>query len=196
MEDLYDEREVLKGIATGDAAAFARLYRHYWNEVYTLALSFLKSPQQAEDAIQEVFVKLWNKRDTLLLLQDFRPYFLAMTRHAVIDAMRRRRRHILIQGTALLVVSATDYTQEDIFNSKEAARLVQEALSNLPGRQRLIFSLSREQGLTHGQIAALLQLSRKTVANLMTQILNHIREHLSRKGYLPCMILLVIDRYF
>jgi RNA polymerase sigma-70 factor (ECF subfamily) len=189
---LYAERELLEGIAAGDQQAFAQLYRHYWNEIYHLALSFLKSPAQAEDTIQEVFVKLWHKRETLPALQDFRPYFMVMVRNEIINTLRRNHRHLLIQGMEPVIIPTEGSPQEALMNSKEATALVKEALSSLPVRQQQIFNLSREQGLTHEQIAQQMQMSKKTVANLITLTLNHIREHLSREGYLPELLFLVI----
>ncbi|MGO4289000.1 RNA polymerase sigma factor [Chitinophaga sp. RAB17] len=192
----YNEKEFLNAIAEGDDVAYAQLYRHYWNEVYSLALAFLKSPALAEDTIQEVFVKLWLKKESITEWKDFRAYFMAMVRNEIINTLRQGKRHMLIRNINPEIETTQSSPQEELLRSKEAATLIQEALSSLPVKQQTAFSLSRTNGLTHDQIAAQMQLSKKTVANLITLALNHIRDYLHRKGYLLEVLLVAISLLF
>ncbi len=96
-DNFQDEYGILTGMAAGSSTAFAALHRRYWNDIYSLALSFLKSPHAAEDIVQEVFVKLWLRRETLPEVREFRPYAMVMARNEIISAMRkdavRQKRH-------------------------------------------------------------------------------------------------------
>jgi len=192
----YNGKEFLDAVAGGDEQAYAQLYRHYWNEVYSLALSFLKSPALAEDTIQEVFVKLWLKRESIHEWKDFRAYFMTMVRHEIINTMRQGKRQLLIRNLGAGIGITGFSPQEELLQQKEVAALIQTALSTLPAKQREAFLLSRTNGLTHDQIAVTMQLSKKTVANLITLALNHIRDYLNKKGYLTELLLAAICLFF
>ncbi|NLR63327.1 sigma-70 family RNA polymerase sigma factor [Chitinophaga varians] len=192
----YNGKEFLNAIAGGDELAYAQLYRHYWNEVYSLALSFLKSPALAEDTIQEVFVKLWLKKENIPEWKDFRAYFMTMVRHEIINTMRQGRRQMLIRDLGPGEDVAAPSPQEALLQHKEAAGLIQTALNGLSAKQREAFLLSRTNGLSHDQIAAHMQLSKKTVANLITLALNHIRDFLNQQGYLTELLLVAVCLFF
>lgn len=181
-EDLFQEEYgMLMEMAEGNAAAFAALHRRYWNEIYSLALSFLKFPEAAEDIVQEVFVKLWLRREALPEVREFRPYVMVMARNEIISAMRkdavRQKRH-----DRFLADSGPLHTDAPGVPVSETERLVREALNGLTEKQREIFALSREEGLSHDMIAARTGLSRKTVSNTITIVLNHLRTSLARHG--------------
>ncbi|MBO9732108.1 MAG: RNA polymerase sigma-70 factor [Chitinophaga sp.] len=198
MSDIssYNEKEFLDAIAGGDEQAYAQLYRHYWNEVYSLALSFLKSPALAEDTLQEVFVKLWLKRESIHEWKDFRAYFMTMVRHEIINTMRQGKRQLLIRDLHAGVDAVEAAPPEALLHSKETIALLQNAVNTLPVKQREVFLLSRTNGLTHDQIAAQMQLSKKTVANLITLALNQIREYLNQQGYLIELLLVAACLFF
>lgn len=198
MSDIssYNEKEFLNAIAGGDEQAYVQLYRHYWNEVYSLALSFLKSPSLAEDTLQEVFVKLWLKRESIREWKDFRAYFMTMVRHEIINTMRQGKRQLLIRDLPPDIDAAGTSPQEELLHSKETVALLQSAVNTLSAKQREVFLLSRTNGLTHDQIAEQMQLSKKTVANLITLALNQIREYLSQQGYIMEFILVAIFLFF
>jgi len=182
MTNLYNEAEVLLRIQSGDEQAFELLYRHYWNDLYSLALAFLKSPALAEDCIQEVFVKLWIRREMILKAKEFRSYFFAVARNEIIDTLRRNRSRVLLRHIDTIEISGGP-GQGNPVAEKEISLLIRTSLAALPEKQQQIFLLSREQGLTHAEIARQLQISLKTVANVITLVLNHIRERLASHGY-------------
>lgn len=174
--------ELLVRTADGDETAFAQIHQHYWNEIYALALAFLKSPAIAEDIIQEVFIKLWLKRTQLTDIQEFTPYLMVMVRNEIIshlrkDATRQKQLQQYISGAA----AAQELPAASI---AETTAVIHSALAQLPPKQQQIFAMSREQGLSHEAIAAQTGLSKKTVANTITIALNAIRTYLHRNGYL------------
>lgn len=172
---------MLTDMAAGSSTAFAALHRRYWNEIHSLALSFLKSPPAAEDIVQEVFVKLWLRREALPEIREFRPYLMVMVRNEIISAMRkdavRQKRH-----DRFLSELGPLHTAGPAAPVSETERVVRAALDALPAKQREIFALSREEGLPHEQIAERTGLSRKTVSNTITLVLNHLRIALSKHG--------------
>lgn len=174
----YDERETLCELADGSEQAFVRIFDEYSPKVYRVALKFLDSGEAAEEVVQEVFMDIWLRKEKMTEILNFGAYLNGMVRKQVYDAYRRK--------TAFSqVVNELSYRGEQSHNETETAmqeteyeRLLQEAVGQLPGHQREIFRLAREEGLTHEEIASRLNLSRLAVKAHMKRILRFIRARL------------------
>lgn len=183
MDEKADSvKELLRRIAGGDEEAFAALHQYYWNEIYSLALAFLKSPDAVEDVLQEVFVKLWLKRTSLTAIQDFTPYLMVMVRNEIISEMRRNT--VRQQRMEQYLADSGALVQVPRMPTGETAILISTALARLPAKQQQIFILSREEGLSHEIIAQKTGVSKKTVSNTITIVLNHLRTFLRHQGHL------------
>lgn len=179
---MFNEPELLIRVSHGDEHAFEEIHRHYWNEVYSLSLAFLKSHQAAEDNVQELFTKLWIKRASLPGIQNLRSFILVSTRNQLITALRKLKK--LERDESSFLLSVNQYSDENIpMELYETIRLIGEAVSRLTPQQQHIFNLSREEGLDHAAIAERLGLSKKTVSNTITIILAHIRQYLYKRGH-------------
>ncbi|RZS68957.1 RNA polymerase sigma-70 factor (ECF subfamily) [Pseudobacter ginsenosidimutans] len=179
----HKERTLLSLIAAGDEAAFRELHDLYWNEVYSLAIAFTKSPQVAEDMVQEVFIRLWMKRDALGHVENFNAFFRIMVRNQLISALRKNKKQE--KDLQAFINTANPVELHSIAPEvKEAISLVSKTISKLPDRQQQIFRMSREEGLSHDDIAARLNLSKKTVSNTITIILALIRKQLYKNELL------------
>jgi RNA polymerase sigma-70 factor (ECF subfamily) len=174
----YNETELLLRIAEGDKAAFKELHDHYWNNLYSVALSFLKSPDWAMDVIQEVFLKLWERRHKLSEIDHFKPYLFVSTRNELLTALKSSTRQAQLQEKYAQRMPGHFMLPDQVLSVKELEGLVTSAVAQLPEQQRTIYRLTREQGLSHDEIAEQLGIARKTVANNMTKALNQIREYL------------------
>jgi RNA polymerase sigma-70 factor (ECF subfamily) len=174
----YNETELLLRIAEGDKAAFKELHDHYWNNLYSVALSFLKSPDWAMDVIQEVFLKLWERRHKLSEIDHFKPYLFVSTRNELLTALKSSTRQAQLQEKYAQRMPDHFMLPDQVLSVKELEGLVASVVAQLPELQRTIYRLTREQGLSHDEIAGQLGIARKTVANNMTKALNQIREYL------------------
>jgi len=179
----YEEKELLIRIAAGDKNAFREVYRHYLNDTYSLALTFLHAPQAAEDIAQELFIKLWLKKEQLPSIENFRAYLLVSLRNMLINELEKmKNRAAHEQQSRLLVYSPA--TPEDEAEAANLRLLVQQALSRLSPQQQTVYRLSREQGMDISGISRELQLAPKTVSNILSQVLRHLRSFLHEYGYL------------
>lgn len=174
---LHKEKALLNLIAAGDEAAFKELHDLYWNDVFSLALAFTKSPQAAEDLVQELFIKLWMKRDALGHVDNFRAFFRIMVRNHLISALRKTKKQ---EKDLQAFIKVANPVEPHLITPEvnEATRLISAIIANLPHRQQQIFRLSREEGLSHDEIASTLNVSKKTVSNTITIILGLIRKQL------------------
>lgn len=194
MDAIADEKALLLLVAEGDRGAFKSLYDHYWNDLYSLALSFLKSPDWAQDTVQDLFLKVWVKRDSLTAIEKFNAYIFIMLRNEIISALRHRDRTLKlyqqyqrrIPADFLLPgvpggLHASPAPDSDL-DLRELERLIRRAVAQLPPPQGLLIELTREQGLSHDEIAGRLGMARKTVSNTLTKALNNIRKYLREHG--------------
>ncbi|NML23051.1 RNA polymerase sigma-70 factor [Pseudoflavitalea sp. G-6-1-2] len=178
-DPIHTEKELLSLIAAGDEYAFKALHSLYWNEVYSLAIAFTKSPSTAEDIVQEVFLKLWIKRHSLDHIANFRAYFMIMVRNELISALRKNKKQEKDLQVFIKTAAPADI-QPHHSDIGAASELVKESLQQLPERQQQIFRMSREEGMDHNAIADELNLSKKTVSNTITIVLAHIRKQLHK----------------
>lgn len=187
----YDEPQVIQLIASGDEQAFEQLFRHYRNKSYHIALTYMSSPELAEDVLQEFFLKLWKQRASLTHIERFEQYFFVMLRNMLISALRQADRQQKIQE----YIRQSDLLQPTPHQLTEAGdlqQIIRSTLENLPEKQQTIYRMSREQGLSHHEIGASLQLSPRTVSNTISIVLNHLRDALKEKGYLPETVIAAI----
>jgi RNA polymerase sigma-70 factor (ECF subfamily) len=164
---------LLAAIATGDETAFERLFRAWYGRLADHALRMTRDRDRAEDAVQEVFVALWNGRDRLPEPAALAGYLHRAVRNRALNQLRATKGdRVDPDGLAALAVAPTALRS---LESEELGRAVVAALEALPPRTREIFLLSREQGLTYREIAATLEISVKTVETLMGRALRELR---------------------
>lgn len=187
FESLNNERELLKRVAEGDQRAFETLYRIYRDKSLSVIQMFLKSYSEAEDILHDIFIQLWSGRKHLQNVEDFDAYLFISIRNSIMKRLLKKDR--LEKDLARYHLERQHWagsSQKPEIN--DVRKLVHEALLQLPEQQRKIYSLSRNEGLTHHQISGLLQISPKTVANTLSLVLNHIRAFLSQHGYVLAAI--------
>lgn len=172
-----EERRVLKLLAQGNAFAFTLLFDHYRNRVYAVALKFLKSPEFAEEIVQEVFLKVWTKRQDLINVLNFEAYLFTIARNIVFDFLKD------LAKEAVKKKDLTNLLREVVgpdqpFIEEQYRQLLQDVVSRLPPQQKQVFRLARVEGLSHQAIAEELHISRLTVKAHMAKALQTIRQNL------------------
>lgn len=195
---LYNERELLLQIAEGNQDAFERLYRHYRNKAYTIALTYLTVPEEAEDVLQECFLKLWYNRQRLTEIEEFDKYLFIVLRNMLISALRKTatQQKIIQQVKQTTVLQPGKLSGIELAESARLQETIREVIAKLPAKQQDIYKMSREEGMSHAEIAKALQISDRTVSNLLSIILNQLRSALRAQGYLPETILAALIVFF
>ncbi len=190
----YDDVLLLQQVATGDQVAFSVLFERHRDKLYDYLFDITKSREIAEELLIDVFMKLWLGREleAMRTLPPEQRRELAPQIHHLDAFMQKvahnkalnflstaaRRKH-LQKLVAYEMARSVDNTAETSMADKEYQELLQEALLQLSPQRRLVFTMSREQGLSHDEIARELQLSRQTVKNYMTDAIKTIRDFLS-----------------
>jgi len=177
-----------------DQAAFKELYNIYSKRLYGFAFRFLKNKEQSEEVVQESMLNLWINRARLNENYPIAPYLFTITRHLVSNSLRH-----MISSKAVLeklwesVTYLHNETEEQI-NLNDLQEFAADALKQLPKQQQLIFRLSREEGLSHHEIATRLQISKNTVKNHMVSALKNLRTQFSDYDVI-CLLFILYTFY-
>lgn len=177
-------------VAQGDEAAFRQLFDRYWDNIYGVALAFTKSPTIAEEIVQDVFLKIWLKRDKLPAIEKFDAYLFMVARNHILNKLRKKVKEEPLLDSSLDQIEESANTPESLVVTKEYERLVRQAVEQLPPQQRLIYNLSRQQGLSQEEIAASLHISRHTVKSHMNKALQVIRSFLRMHAEIETLVLI------
>lgn len=189
--DSYNEYDLLRQLGTGSEYAFTRLFNKYRGTIYGVALKFLRSPVLAEEIVQDVFLKVWHKREEIALVKRLDAYLFIMARNIIFDRMKKISYEAADEISNLKEQSSADDT-EYLVRQHQCQELLQQAINMLPVQQRQVYRFAKLEGLSHEIIAEKMQLSRHTVKKHMAMALQTIRKHIeSHLHYLPLLPLAI-----
>jgi len=189
--NLHTEKELLHLAADGDEAAFIELFNSYKNKLYSFLLRTTKSEEQSLDFVQDVFMKLWINRAQLSTIDNFSSYIFRAAQNRAINCFKRSMTEYCILKKNPVALMADDSIEANLEYKLLQIKL-NEVVKKLPPQQRLVYMLSREQGLRHEEIAKQLNLSTSTVKNHMVQALKTIKEFLRNNMELNEVLLLIL----
>lgn len=177
-EILMSEQELIERLSIGDKQAFTTLYKQYWSQVYHFSRLYLQSVDEAEEVVQEVFVKLWENRMTLRNEGKLSAYLFIITRNLIFNQFRRSFNEEEYQRT-LMTAYEQSYNMEQEFVAADLKNYIQQIVAELPPRQQEVFRMSREQHLPYKEIAKQLGISEKTVERHINEALKFLKRNLA-----------------
>lgn len=157
-------------------AEFEELFRTYYADLVAFAARMAGSTDAAEDLVQEVFVAIWRRRAELPPATVSRAYLYKAVRHRALNALRHDR---IVRDSAEPPEHSFVASAEDDLIHNETESMVRAAIARLPERARLMFTLSRDEGLTYAEIASVTGVSVKTVETQMGRALRALRQSLA-----------------
>jgi len=178
LEPLYNEKELLSKTAGSDERAFEAIVDHYWNKIYSIALVFTKSPELAKDIVQEVFMKVWSGREGLPEIKKFDAWLFIVARNEILNSMRKNRPLYPVDLYIAQQNRENAFSPEEALGFKQLQELIKKGVELLPPQQKLIFKMSREQGISHEKICEELHLARSTVKNALVKALVFLRNYI------------------
>jgi RNA polymerase sigma-70 factor (family 1) len=185
------EKGLLSQIINGDADAFAEVYELYKDRIFAFAFTLTKSKEIAEEATQEVFLKLWERRNQIDTNYPLTPYIKKITYNYIVSFFRKVKLDRQLQQNLYTNMEALRNTNEDELLQKELNKLYQQAIEQLPQQKRKAYILSREQHLSYEEIALQMGISKNTVRNHMTEAIQFIRNYITNHTDLACLILAI-----
>jgi len=184
------EEEMLR-IANEDEQAFAGLFHRYRDKIYSVAFKLTGSSFIAAEVVQEVFLKIWTRRQTLPGISDFESYLFIMARNCVFTSLRKAARQQSTESDWNLMVGDTEISADNKFIANEYTTLLQEAVDTLPFHQRQVYLLSHEEEMTRSEIAELLQISPETVKSHLARASRTVRAFCASRLGITTFLLLI-----
>ena len=193
-DNFSEERSLILRLIEGDEDAFCELYATYKNRLIYFAMRFLKSREYAEDVFQDAFTVVWQSRRFINPDASFSSYLYTIMRNRILNQLRNAANEEKLKESILS--QALDYTEdtkrEVMLNDLKS--LISHALQQLTTRQREIFEMSREDQLSHKEIADKFGISINTVQEHISTSLKLIRTYLikySGSEYVDLLLLLI-----
>ncbi len=180
--DTNTEEEILSLLQEGNEYAYELVFRRYYVSLCGFATRFVKQPETAEEIVQDVFLKLWEKRKLLKINVSLKSYLFRAVYNSCNNHLTRQK----IKNKYLLFAKESD-SYEDWFQNpiltkltyKELDEKINEAIDRLPRACKNIFKMSRIEGLKYTEIASQLDISIKTVETQISRALTRLRKELA-----------------
>jgi RNA polymerase sigma-70 factor (ECF subfamily) len=173
---LYSDEKLMQEIRADNMYAFDALYVKYCKRVYKFAYSILKTREETENLMQDVFLNLWENRHKVEKDSSVKSYIFTITYHSAISVIRKKAR----ESEFVLYLKSVQKIDEEpvdvVLEYTELKNKVDEIINALPKRQKEVYQLHKVEALKYNEIAERLHISVNTIENHMSRALKAIRE--------------------
>lgn len=183
------EKKLAESLKNGDFNAFDQLFKHYNRRLYYFALSILKNKEDACDVVQEVFLRVWKKKENIDQAHSFKSFLFTISYNLIVDIMRKKvsdknfRDHLF--KNTIKTESSTDKT----LKYRELNQIYYDSIEELPPQRKKIYKLQRFQHLNYEEIAQIMGISVNTVRSQMSKAIAYIRNKVGRDTLLGLLFI-------
>lgn len=179
---------LIKELNKNSGKAFDELYRQYSPKLYNFSLSLMSDEVEAEEIVQEVFVKIWEKRQSVTINGSFESYLFTIAKNTFLNKLRRTETHrAFINYEKGDAEPSAELDHEVEYN--ELTTIYQRAIDRLSPRRKEIFNFSYKEALSNDEIADKLGISSKAVRNQKNMAVMEIKKYISQLGFEGVLIL-------
>lgn len=186
---IENEEQLVRNLSKGSILAFNTLFRFYSGKLYRFVNGYLRSPEESEEVVQEVFLTLWEKRTELKDELSLRSYLFTIAFNVVKKHFRSKSylKKYLDSGlwSDINMDTAGTIDYDSVYS------YIKDLIERLPERRKEIFIRSRFEGMSIAEIAQELGISHKTVENQITAALKFLRQNLDRE-FFPVLLFLYL----
>lgn len=162
-------------LRSGDESALTELYNTFWQALFISAYNIIKDKELCEDIIQDIFMNIWHNREKLEIHISLKGYMYACARYQVFNHLRKNKDKVKVELFDDLEKRFQYTTPETQLMHEELVQQLNLIIETLPEKCQAVYKLSREEQLSHKEIADRLGISTKTVENHITKALQTIR---------------------
>ncbi len=183
-ETLFSEKQLFEKINEESEWAFQVLFKRYYPRMLSFVGKVVKSPYVAEEIVQEVFIRLWENRYMLNEVKNPKDYLFIMVRNHALNYLRAAAREQSRREQLWEDLEKRAANIHATLEEQEAGQWLEKIVAKLSPQQQKVFRLSREQGLSHQEIANELHLSKNTVKKHVAESLKTFKLYLKESGLL------------
>ena len=166
-----DEIMLVKALKKGDVKAFDNLFSEYGSRIYHFTYGYLKSKEDAEEVVQEVFIRIWKNRKDLKPDLSFKAYLFKIAYNLIIETFQKVRREQAYKDTLIDEAIVFSPELEEQLNYQALLEKVEKIIDELPPRQKEVLVKKRIEGQSVKDISMQLGITPKTVENHLTEAL-------------------------
>jgi RNA polymerase sigma factor (sigma-70 family) len=175
-----NEKALLERVASGDSNAYAQIYTFYTPLIYRFIYPFTDHcKEDTEEIIQDIFLKIWVRKETLIGLTSFRAYLFKMAKHQLIDARKRDQCLKKIIGQLSYPEESMASPLDNNLIYLEYLNFAKEAIYTLTPQRKKIFNMRTQQDMTINEISDSLNITRSAVKKQLYEAINFVKQHLN-----------------
>jgi RNA polymerase sigma-70 factor (ECF subfamily) len=166
-------------IARGDERGFDNLFRHFYLHLVSFAVDMVKLRPVAEEIVSDVFVKLWQKKEDILLIEKLKVFLFVAVKNQCYNHLRRHSLWNVTVSPDNVTILSSAYNPEEDMAFRELQHQLNQAVEQLPEQCKQVFKLVREDGLKYKEVAAILDISPRTVETQLYRAVKKLRKVLT-----------------
>lgn len=174
---LYSDEELLTELRHGNVVAFNELYSKYWRQTYRIAYSKVASREAAEEIVEDFFIKLWQKRDGLVI-RNFFAYLYTSVKNRCLNYIEEKTIENKHWEYYKQFLPESDNSTDDTVQFNSLVDAIHAGIQQMPEKSKTVFEMHKMEGKSVKEIAALLNLSEKTIEYHLTNSMKKLRVYL------------------
>jgi RNA polymerase sigma-70 factor, Bacteroides expansion family 1 len=168
------DTKILEALRDGDHKAFKAIFVAYYNKTKAFINGYIKSEPDAEELAEDLFVNLWVNRRSIDVSKSFNSYLHTIARNAAINFLKHKQ--VQEKYTGEMPAWESHYSSEEDYIAKELGLLVEDIVNKMPEQRKQIYTLSRNEGLSNGEIAERLNTTKRNVESQLSLALKELRK--------------------
>lgn len=178
--DFQTEQERIASLKKGSMSAFESLFESYSQKLYRFSYSYLKSETEAEDVVQEVFLKLWENRSKLKTGTSFQSYLFTIAFNSILKNFNKKALQEKFHIDLVEFLSIENPSLEIVPDFEALLSKLDLLIEQMPARRKEIFVKRKKEGMSVNEIAIEMNISPKTVENQITEAMHYLKEEFSK----------------
>lgn len=170
-------------VSKGNQLAFREIYNLYHVQIFHFAKKYLRSEHLAEETVQDVFLKLWEKREELAQIEDFSSWLFRLTRNYLLTILKKTSFENRIKEEIRKTIDIQTEREYEQLIEKENFDLLQKIVSMLPSQRQKVFKLCRFEEKSYEEVARMMGISKSTVNDHMVKAIKYLKRNFPEKLY-------------
>ena len=192
-EQPHTEQQLVSLLQGGSPFAFERLFENYSQKLYRFSFSYLKSETEAEEIVQDVFMKLWENRHHLKSDTSFQSYLFTIAFNAIRKHFNKKSRDENYAAGILEYLASENASIETNPDYESLVTKLEQLIGKMPDRRKKIFIKRKQEGISVSEIAKSMNISTKTVENQITDAMNFLKKEFKKDSTLGMVFLYIFQ---